>query len=82
MLFFFSFSDGTTPTRENKLYKASIEGSLDQAKELLETGTYVDAADSYQRTALYWAGKSMLKYFLDENFCLHKLFQKLSKNVY
>ena len=54
----------TSPEKEDQLRTASGDGNLDQVKDLVNTGTDVDAADSNQRTALWWAGKSMLKYFL------------------
>ena len=54
----------TTPEKEAQLVQASKDGNLDRIKELLNQGTDIEAVDSeYQATALFWAGKSMLKHF-------------------
>ena len=65
LLYFFILVISTsTPEKEAQLVDASKIGNLVQVKNLLDSGTDVDAADSDQATALYWAGKSMTKHFL------------------
>ena len=58
-----------TAKNEAELVQASKDANINKVKDLLNRyhypgGPYVDAADSDQRTALWWAGKSILKYFL------------------
>ena len=57
-----------TAKNEAELVQASKDANINKVKDLLNSyhypgGPYVDAADYNQRTALWWAGKSMLKHF-------------------
>ena len=68
-LFFILVKPIYTAKNEAELVQASKDANINKVKDLLNSyhypgGPYVDAADSNQRTALWWAGKSMLKYFL------------------
>ena len=63
---------------ERQLIEASKDNDIRVVRYWLNKRTDIDAEDYNKRTALHWAGKSISKHFLEENF----VYTSCSKNVY